>query len=353
MRREIRKGRRRARRHLRRHGFAIGRGWTAFFVLLLLAFGLAALLDARRERADIADLMAYARERRTDPAALITSAARTNRLLFLSDIHRSALPKRIAADAIEALAHGPGLDAVVLEVGSDQQPFIDAYLSSDPENIAILYVHPRTLHAQWGVDRAVLEIYRRVWRLNRELGPGREIRIVAADLPGWPPDRRLSPGEAARRFAQRDAHMEQIIEDRILATNPWARVLIFMGGFHGLKGSRATIRFGGGPPVEVTWLVTRLAENHPGEVYSIMLDAGSVPVPDGSIAVYRSTRLFDLFRRNLPDVVGPFALTVNDRFDFLPDPILSTAVPGLNLAVRPEGYHLKDVIDGYIFLGVR
>lgn len=351
MRSELRRGRRRARRRLRRHRLRVDASWYVGAGVLALGLAVAALLEGRRAEADVAHLVEYARARRIAPVELVEAAGRANRIVFLGDVHHAHAPKLLAAAAVEALARGPGLDALVLEVGADQQPYIDAYLASEPENAAILLAHPRTLHQARGVDRSYLEIYRRVWKLNQELGPGRRIEIIAADLPGWPPERRHPPAVAARRYAARDAHMEQVIEREVLAGNPLARVLIFMGGYHGLKHGGATLAVAGAPPVRVTWLAARLLANHPGEVYTILPDAPRVPAGEDEVVAYAPTRAFELLRRNLTDAPGPFALRVDESFDFLSTPILEANLPGFELSADPEEYTLTDVIDGYVFLG--
>ncbi len=347
---EIKRGRRRARRYLPRRRFRLSARWTMGAAALAVLLALAALFEGYRRDAHVEDLVAYARDRGVEPVKLIEAAGRANRFVFLGDVHRAQGPKRLAADAIEALARGPGLDAVVLEVGSDQQPYIDAYLDSDPENPAILYAHPRTLHRKWGVEHAYVEIYRRVWHLNQELGPTRRIRVLAADLPGWPAERRLPPTEAAQRYAARDAHMADVIEDEILDRNPWARVFIFMGGHHGLKKGGATLRIAGAAPVRVTWLAARLNERNPGEVFTILPDTPPVPMADDAVVAYAATRAFGLLQNHLVGVVAPFALRVDDRFDFLSAPILQVDMPGVELAIDPRGYTLKDVVDGYVYL---
>lgn len=330
----------------------VGFGGIAAGTVLILTIATAALIDrwgGREEEAEA--LLEYARTARTEPVALALAAAQRHRVLFLGDVHPAAQPKRIAAELIEELARGPGLDVVVLEVAADEQPAIDAYLASDPEDPGILLSHPRTLRQHWGASREYLEIYRRVWRLNRALGPDRHIRIIAADLPDWPPVRPVSPHAAVRLYAERDAYMADRLEREVFARHPHARVLVFMGGYHGIKSGGATLHYGGGPPVNVTWLATRLRERRLADVYTILLDGSPLTAAFGDIRSYGATRVFDFFRSRLPDVPAPFALHVDERFDFLRDPFYASSGPGMNLEILPRGYRLRDVADAYVFLG--
>lgn len=349
--RKIRRGRRRARRLIPKRRGMIPWIPVAILAALIVAVASAALIDGRRDRRDEAGLIAHARDNQGDPVRMIASAGRRHQIVFLGDLPAEPTPKRIAADAIDALAHGPGLDAVVLEIGSDLQSRIDTYLETEPENTQILLAEPRTVQSQWGVTQDYLEIYRRVWRLNRTLEPGRRIRILAADLPGWPPQSPLPPDQAAAQYAQRDAYMTERIESMILAGSPRARLLIFMGGYHGLKSGQAELIAGAGTPVPVVWLGTRLRQLHPGEVYTIVVDGGTAQLAAATVAGYTASRVYDFLRRRLPETTRPFALAVDDRFDFLRAPIRATTAPGLEMRIRPNDYRLQDVADGYIFLG--
>jgi hypothetical protein len=324
---------------------------VAILAALVVAISTAMLLDGRRGRQEVEALVAFARSEQSDPVRLIVTAGRRHQLLFLGDLLAAPEPKRIAADAIEALAHGPGLDAVVLEVGADQQAAIDAYLESDPEDVALLLTNPQTVHERWGVAREYLEIYRRVWRLNRALEIGRRIRILAADLPGWPPTSPLAPQVAAARYAQRDAHMTERIESELLSANPRSRLLIFMSGYHGLKSGDAELHPSVGTPIPVVWLGARLRQLHPGEVFTIVVDGTPRHAIQGTLDSYATTHIYDFLRKHLPGAVAPFALPVDGRFDFLRAPLRATGVPGLDLILNPGDYTLRDVADGYIFLG--
>lgn len=349
--RKIKRGRRRARRLLPRRRGRLG------LVLLIAGAGIAAvasiaaLIDGRRGGDLGSGLVEYAQDSRADPVRLVASAARRHQIIFLGDILSAPEPKRIAADAIDALAHGPGLDAVVLEIGSDLQGRIDRYLETEPEDIGILLSDPRTTNERWGVANEYLEIYRRVWRLNRTLDPGRRIRILAVDLPGWPPAANVPPRLAAAQYAQRDSYMAERIESMILAGTPRARLLIFMAGLHGLKSGQAEVNYGTDAPVPVVWLGTRLRQLHPGEVYTIVTDGAFRSTPGTLVAGNTATRVYDFLRKRLPDASRPFALTVDGHFDFLTAPIRTVTPPGLEITLRPENYRLQDVADGYIYLG--
>src|SRR5690606_58128 len=114
-----------------------------------------------------------------EPLDLIEAAARSHRLVFVSDIPTAVAPKQFAEQAIERIALGSGLDLVVLEVGSDEQPHIDRYLATTPEDPSILLSRPRAVREGDGSSRAFLDIYRTVWRINEQLGAARRIRIIA------------------------------------------------------------------------------------------------------------------------------------------------------------------------------
>jgi hypothetical protein len=349
--RKLRHGRRRARRLIPKRRGRISWIPIAIGAILVAALSMAAILDGRRDRLDESGLIDYIRASQSDPVRMVAAAGRRHQIVVLGDILSAAEPNRIAAAAIDALAHGSGLDIVVIEVGADLQSRIDRYLETEPEDTGILLAEPRALHGEWGVASEYLEIYRRVWRLNRTLEAGRRIRVLAVDLPGWPPSTPLPPQKAAAQYAQRDSYMAERIESTVLAGNPRARLLIFMSGNHGLKSGQAELHVGPGGPVSVVWLGTRLRQLHPGEVFTIMVDAADYQPAQGSLEGYTASRVYDFLQKRLPEATRPFALAIDERFDFLRAPIRAAAGPGLELKIRPDNYRLQDVADGYIFLG--
>jgi hypothetical protein len=316
-------------------------------VLILLA---GALLEMRRGGGSDEALMEHARENRLDPLDLIEVAGRSRRLVFLADIPSAVAPKRFAAQAIERLALGPGLDLVVLDVDADEQPFIDRYLATAPEDASILMARPRAIREDDGASRSFVDIYRTVWRVNQELGAHRRIRIVAADVPGWPPTRATAPHDAARLFGQRDEHMIEAVSERALARNPNARVLFFVGGLHALKAGAGRLQTGGSRPVDMRWLAARLVERYPHDVFSILVDATPSRAATTAVVAYRGTAAADLMRRT--GAGSGFALRIDDQLnDLSRSPIRTVSTTGVTFSFEPRTTRLTELADAYIFFG--
>lgn len=318
-------------------------------VALVTIVGVAAVLELRRGDGDAQAFLEEAAANLAPPEELLTAGARTRRLVMLADVAGSSSAKRFAAEMIDTIARGSGLDAVALDVPSDEQRWIDLYLASRPEDPSILLTHPATLHDRDGTGRDYLEIYRTVWRLNEQLGADRSIRIVALDLPGWGADV-ASPSQAATRFGQRDAHMVERISERILQRNARARVLFFVDGLHVLRGE-ARVQTGGTDPVPVVWLAQRLAQAAPADIYSVLVDALPSRTPPAAVARYRGTTLHELIRRRLTGAPGRFSLRIDGTFDFGGNPIRILGKPGLTLDLLPREFRLEQQVDAYVYLG--
>ncbi len=319
-------------------------------VIIVLAVAGVGLLNRNAGGDEAADLAVHVAERRVAPSALLATLARSHRLVMLADIHTSAATKRVAAEAIAALARSSGLDAVVLEVASDLQPVIDQYLNTTPEDASLLLANPRTLNLKWGAPGAYLALYHQVWQLNDQRGAARRIRILAVDLPGWPPTGALSPRQSADLYARRDAHMVAVLDSTLLGPSPRARALLFLDGYHALKDVRGELRVGGGERIPVVWLAARLQRRYGGEVASALVDAGTRPgAALESVAAYTGTRAFTMIQTRLGRT-DAFAVPLDRSFAFLRDPIRTRASAGLSLEIVPEDYSLADVADGYIFL---
>jgi hypothetical protein len=320
-------------------------GAVALTVLVILI--IAALVLDRGSGAELEPLQERFAAEGRPPAEVVEAAGRVAQVVLLSDIHGHPGPKRLAAEAIRALAQGPGLDAVVLEVSSDEQPYIDAYLGRREEDATLLLGRPAALREASGAGRDFLEIYRAVWRVNQEVGPARRMRIIAADHPAWPPAEGASPQEVASLFARRASHMLQRMDEDLLSLNPEARVLVFVDGYLALQRTRGQLSFAGGSAQDVEWLGELLRQRSAAGTRTILVDAGASPTAVRRLPEYHGTE----FHRALRRAVGRSAgIRIDDTFSVVRSPVLEASAPGLRLEILPRGYVLRDVADDYIFL---
>jgi hypothetical protein len=328
----------------------VGVGTTAkiSIVALVLIVAVAAVLEMRGGGTAERALVPYAEEAHVEPAALIAEAGRRHRLVLLGDVPGAAAPKRLAARAVQVLVENSGIDALVLDIPADEQPYLDQYFLTRPEDPTILISRPRAVREAEGVSRDYLELYRTVWRANEALGPDRAIRVIAADLPTWPPQRGTAPNRAGAMYGQRDEFMAARVDSLLLGRNGRARALFFMDGLHVLRGG-AALQSGGTGLVSITWLAQRLAERFPGDVYSIAVDAsaGRVVAPD--VVAWRETGAYDVLRNGVPGAPRSFGLRVTDAFDPIGAPIHVAAMPGTTFSLQPGG-QLRELVDGYILL---
>lgn len=343
---------RRARRRYMPRAQNPGSGRTARIAVVALVFlvAAAALLELRGGGGSDAALVELARNAALSPLDLIEEAARTRRLVFLSDIPTAPAPKRLAQDAIERIAMASGLDLVVLDIDSSEQPFIDRYLATAPEDPSILLGRPRAIREGAGASRELLDIYRTVWRVNQQLGAARRIRIVAADAPGWPPVRATSPADAARAFGQRADSMVSNVMSRALARNPNARVLFFVDGLQALKSGGGRVQTGGATPATVAWLAAQMSERFPADVYSILVDATPSRSISTDVAAYRGTVFGEVLRRG--GIATGTALQINSTFDDVARTAIRTAgTTGVDFTLEPRAVPMSELADAYVYLG--
>jgi hypothetical protein len=317
---------------------------AAAATLLALSVVAVTVLEHRGGGRELA-IADYVRARQLDPMAAIDEGFRTHRWLLLGDIAGAAAPKAFAADVIAFLARGPGLDVVALEVGSDLQPFIDRYLEAEPEDAGPLLTNPRTLRQMDGNTSAYLGLYRRVWHLNRELAADRRIRIVAMDEPGWPPERALSPARLLPVLEQREQHMLEAIDGRIIRRDESAAILFFVDGLHTL---RADLRLETGGAVSRTspLLAARLQAYRPGRVFSVIVDASPTGAPVLYIPALRPGRLYQLTRRSAAN--SPLGLPLTRDFPALASDLAIASPPGLDVAITPSDTRLSAIADLYV-----
>ncbi len=320
-------------------------GAVALMALVLVAIA-ALVLDSGTSR-EMSAVAEYVASRGEPPVDAIASAGQAARVVLLSDIRDLAKPKRVAAEAVRALAEGPGLDAVVLAVSSDEQPYIDAFLNAAEEDAGVLLGRPAAVRERDGASRAFLDIYSAVYRVNRELGAARRIRVLAVDVPGWPPPEGANPAEAGRIYAGRTEHMLRRLDEEILSRIPDARLLVFVDGYMTLQRTYGEARFAGGDPVRVDWLGERLRGRNPGQVRTVLLDAASGTASLPRAPAYQGTTFHRALRRSLD---ADHAVRITEAFSSVRDPVLETSSPALRLDIRPDTYTLRDAADIYVFL---
>jgi hypothetical protein len=266
----------------------------------------------------------------------LKSALAHHRVVFLGDIHPLAEPKLLVANVIRSQQESTAIDLLALEVASEQQEWIDRYLASDPEDTSILLDHPRTLRAHWGISSEYLEIYRAVYRWN-SAHPAHPIRVLAADLLGWP-IAPLTPHMATGGFANRDQWMAAAFRKKLEPHPEW-RVLIFMGGYHGLKQIGGRVALGRVQDRFDHWFAGYLDEA--GEkVYSILTDARQ----DGGRP---ATRLFDLLGGARP---GNFAVVLDSTSDTVREPLYDVDQEGFELEFWPSRFSLRTAVDALLIL---
>lgn len=320
-------------------------------VALIVILGTAAVLEMRSSDGPEGALVEHARADALDPLEMAEAAARSHRLVFLADIKAAVAPKRFAAQAVERIASTSGLDFVVLEVDSNEQQYIDLYLATAPQDASILLGRPRAIRDGDPSSRAYLDLYSAIWQANQELGADRRIRIIAADLPGWPLAQAASPNQRAEMYGRRDAHMLEVVRERALARNANARVFFFLDGLQTLKSGGGRIQAGGTRPVDVTWLAARLAGLYSQDVFSILVDATPAGAVSAPVASYRGTAAGTALRRGGISSGAAFRVD-NGLFDALARPSINVVgTTGLEFNFEPRDDSMSRLADAYIFFG--
>ncbi len=273
----------------------------------------------------------------TPPTDFLLASLRQHPVVFFGDIHPLAEPKEIVAEAIGRQDSGAAIGVLALEVGSDQQEWIDRYLASAPEDTTILLAHARTLRAHWGASHEYLGIYRAVWRWNTA-HPDRPTRILAADVRSWPMAP-LTEGMAVGGFVNRDIWMARAFQKAVAGT-AGRRTLIFMGGYHGLKNVGGEVTLGAVHDRFDRWFAGYLADDGL-PVYSILTDAR---MEEGSGA----TRVFDQMAASFAGL--NVAVPLDTATDAIRQPLKDVVMDGYRLEFLPSRLALRTAADALVLL---
>lgn len=278
---------------------------------------------------------------RMEPVAFVQAALSRHPIVFLGDIHPVAEPKRLVVDLVTRQTPDASIDLLALEVASEQQEYIDRYLASAPEDTTILLDHPRTLRAHWGASRDYLAIYRAVYAWNRD-HPDRPTRVLAADIRGWPVAP-LTEGMAVGAFVNRDVWMAAALR-KVLAAHPDWRVLVFMGGYHGLRTGGGAVRVGQARSRFDGWMAGYLAEaGFP--MYTIMSDTRQD-------AGHGATRVFDLLAVAPGARPDNYIVALGEATDVVREPLHDVAADGYALEFWPSRFQLRSAVDAMLVLNV-
>jgi hypothetical protein len=272
-----------------------------------------------------------------EPVAFLQAALARHRIVFLGDVHPIAEPKRLVSELIERQAPGAGIDLLALEVGADQQPSIDRYLASVPEDTTILLEHPRTLREHWGASVEYLDIYRAAYRWNAA-HPDRPVHVLAADLRGWP-IAPLTERMATGGFVNRDIWMAQAFHQAVDQHPEW-HVLVFMGGYHGLKSGGGEVTVGSVHDRFEHWFAGYLMQEGVS-VYTVLTDARQA---NG----HGATRVFDTLAAGR--VGANFAVALDTTSDAIHEPLYDIEQEGYRLAFWPARFALRTAVDAMIVL---
>jgi hypothetical protein len=232
---------------------------------------------------------------------------------------------------------GATIDLLALEVAAEQQEAIDRYLKSSPEDTAILLDNPRTLRSHWGISEEYLGIYRAVYRWNTD-HLDHPVHILAADLRGWP-IAPLTEHMATGGFANRDVWMAATFR-KVLDVHPEWRVLIFMGGYHGLKRVGGQVTLGRAHDRFDRWFAGYLLDDGT-DVYSILTDARQ---DTGRSA----TRVFDALAP-LGSGSG-FAVKLDTTTDSIREPLYDVVQEGYQLEFWPSRFPIRTAVDALLLL---
>lgn len=270
------------------------------------------------------------------PLQFIQSALHQHQIVFLGDIHPLAEPKLLVADLIREQGAENQIDLLALEVGSDQQEWVDRYFSSVPEDTTILLTHPRTLRAYWGISAEYLGIYRAAYQWNHA-HPEHQLHVLAADLLGWP-IAPLTAHMATGGFVNRDIWMAAAFRKTMHQHPDW-RVLIFMGGYHGLKEVGGQVAMGRVHDRFDRWFAGYLTDGGL-QVYTILTDAemqNSRP----------ATRAYEQLAR---DSARNFAEPLDSTTDDIKEPLYDVEQEGFALEFWPSRFPLRRAADAMLVL---
>jgi len=196
--------------------------------------GILAILMLQFSSAAIAPARAYPVH---EARAYILEKLARHDVVFMGTVHRQPAILKLAADLLPQL-HSAGITHLALEISSDQQYRIDAFMETGQGLDGI------ALHAAIDCPQ-----YRRLFHVLRDLAPDRRPKVVAIDLPA---------GQYGGPVS-RNAYMARSLA-AILQARPQSRILTILGSLHVLRRLNWQHRVGSGNDAVRTHLERRLPD---------------------------------------------------------------------------------------------
>ena len=326
--------------HVRRRPKGRVAGVLGFLILGTLIGALVLVGRVEPERESPVDRMAPL-ARSLGPG--LREVAQTRRIIVLGVPAGTRAGTRVAIQALDSLALGPGLDAVGVRAPAQAQSAIDRYLTVAIEDPTLL---PEAASSPLGLR----EILRAVRAINDELGVDRALRVVALDPPEWPPAAAASPANAVVRWAERAEHARSVLSEGVLARAPNARLLLIVDGLDALRDVRARAGGGGGGAHAPAPLAALLRERYGRQLYAVLVDGPPGTAGSTGVVSFDGTSLFDDARRTWSGEVR--FVPLRDAQELGRVDIGIATRPGIGAELQPSAPSLAEIVDAYVYPGV-
>ncbi|HSM35404.1 MAG TPA: hypothetical protein VK837_03320 [Longimicrobiales bacterium] len=326
--------------HVRRRPKGRVAGALGFLILAALIGALVLVGRVEPERESPVDRMAPL-ARSLGPG--LREVAQTRRIIVLGVHVGTRAGTRVAIQALDSLALGPGLDAVGVWAPAEAQSAIDRYLTGAIEDPTLL---PEAASSPTGLR----ELLRAVRAINDELGVDRALRVIALDPPDWPPAAAASPANAVVRWAGRSEYALSVLSEGVLAREPNARLLLIVDGLDALREVRARAGGSGGGAHAPTPLAALLRERYGRQLYAVLVDGAPGTAGSTGVVSFDGTSLFDDARRTWSGEVR--FVPLRDARDPGRVDIGIATRPGIGAELQPSAASLAEIVDAYVYPGV-
>jgi beta-lactamase regulating signal transducer with metallopeptidase domain len=181
-----------------------------------------------------------------DPREFVLDAVKEHRLVILSELHHRPRYWALAAEVVRSPEFARRVSVVYMELPSNDQPLVDRFLAADkydPE--PVIEMLRDNLWTGWP-DQPMLDFFRTVWEVNRELPLKERLRIVIVDMAR--PWKDIRKREDWQKYdVDRDQFMaDNIVRDLEKHSSDPRHALFIVGYGHAM----VDLTWGGGDPMK-------------------------------------------------------------------------------------------------------